>query len=105
MNFEQKLEKSSNSKTTPVTTEEATSSTVKAEPFTSKKESNKKRSIDSVSGTNSSSKVHASDINKKAKTIQEDPSTSDVFKSLFTTSAKAKNQQKAHWVTFNPQYF
>ncbi len=81
------------------------SSTIKEETATSKKESNKKRSIDSVSGAISSSKVHTSEMNKKTKTIQEDPSASDVYKSLFTTSAKAKNQQKAHWVTFNPQYF
>jgi hypothetical protein len=42
---------------------------------------------------------------KKVKTIQDDPNVSDVYKSLFTSSDKAKNQQKAHWVTFNPQYF
>ena len=37
--------------------------------------------------------------------VQNDPKASEVFKSLFTSSARAKNQQKAHWVTFNPQYF
>ncbi len=42
---------------------------------------------------------------KRAKSIQEDPNTSSIYKSLFTSSDKAKNQQKAHWVTFNPQYF
>ncbi|OWF52009.1 protein RTF2 homolog [Mizuhopecten yessoensis] len=36
--------------------------------------------------------------------IQDNPNASTVFKSLFTTSHKAKNQQNAHWVTFNPQY-
>lgn len=96
-----KQEKASSSKTNT----EVASSTIKEETATSKKESNKKRSIDSVSGAISSSKVHTSEMNKKTKTIQEDPSASDVYKSLFTTSAKAKNQQKAHWVTFNPQYF
>jgi len=42
---------------------------------------------------------------KKQKTIQEDPNTSEVYKSLFNTCEKAKNQTKGHWVTFNPQYF
>lgn len=43
--------------------------------------------------------------NKKSKSIQDDPNASEVFKSLFTSSSKAKNQTKAHWVTYNPQYF
>jgi len=42
---------------------------------------------------------------KKVKSVQDDPNVSDVYKSLFTSSEKAKNQTKAHWVTFNPQYF
>jgi hypothetical protein len=42
---------------------------------------------------------------KKNKSIQNDPNATDVFKSLFNTCDKAKNQTKAHWVTFNPQYF
>ncbi|KAK7502124.1 hypothetical protein BaRGS_00006488 [Batillaria attramentaria] len=41
----------------------------------------------------------------KPKTIQEDPKASSVYKSLFTTSAAAKNQMQGHWVTYNPQYF
>lgn len=42
---------------------------------------------------------------KKAKTIQEDPNASTAYKSLFTTCDKAKNQQKAHWVTFDPCHY
>ena len=41
---------------------------------------------------------------KRPKSIQDDPNVSSVFKSLFTTCEKAKSQQKAHWVTYNPQY-
>ena len=41
----------------------------------------------------------------KLKGIQDDPTTSKVYKSLFTSSDKAKNQQKPHWVTFNPMYY
>ncbi|XP_041357172.1 replication termination factor 2-like isoform X2 [Gigantopelta aegis] len=47
----------------------------------------------------------AEDKSTKSTGIQEDPTTSTVYKSLFTSSDKAKNQQKAHWVTFNPMYY
>nr|CAG4646449.1 EOG090X0ACT [Macrothrix elegans] len=36
--------------------------------------------------------------------VAKDPNASEVFKSLFTTSKKAKTQQKAHWITYNPFY-
>ena len=41
---------------------------------------------------------------KKIKSIQDDPDASDAYKSLFNTCEKAKNQQKAHWTTYNPLY-
>ncbi|XP_067679268.1 replication termination factor 2-like [Haliotis asinina] len=41
----------------------------------------------------------------KVKSIQEDPTASKAFKSLFTSSDKARNQPKGHWVTFNPMYY
>ncbi|ESO87732.1 hypothetical protein LOTGIDRAFT_219929 [Lottia gigantea] len=41
----------------------------------------------------------------KIKSIQDNPNVSATYKSLFTTSSKAKNQEKAHWVTFNPMYY
>ncbi|XP_013392986.1 protein RTF2 homolog [Lingula anatina] len=40
----------------------------------------------------------------KSKSIQSDPTTSKVFKSLFTSSEAAKKQPSAHWVTYNPCY-
>ncbi|KER28727.1 hypothetical protein T265_13525, partial [Opisthorchis viverrini] len=39
---------------------------------------------------------------KSTKSIQEDPTASSVYKSLFTSSEEAKRQPKAHWVTYNP---
>ncbi|OON20252.1 hypothetical protein X801_03870 [Opisthorchis viverrini] len=42
---------------------------------------------------------------KSTKSIQEDPTASSVYKSLFTSSEEAKRQPKAHWVTYNPLYF
>ncbi|XP_033737488.1 replication termination factor 2-like isoform X1 [Pecten maximus] len=41
---------------------------------------------------------------KNGGSVQDNPKASKVYKSLFTTSDLAKNQQNAHWVTFNPQY-
>ncbi|CAF0727844.1 unnamed protein product [Brachionus calyciflorus] len=58
------------------------------------KNSKTKRPIEAASTSNG----------KKVKTIQEDPNASEVYKSIFNTCEKAKNQQKAHWVTFNPLY-
>jgi len=36
--------------------------------------------------------------------VTKDPKASEVYKSLFTTSKLAQNQQRAHWVTYNPFY-
>ena len=44
---------------------------------------------------------------KKTKTdysVAKDPNASSVYKSLFTSSVAAKNQMKAHWITYNPFY-
>uniref|UniRef100_A0A1B6CZ21 Replication termination factor 2 n=1 Tax=Clastoptera arizonana TaxID=38151 RepID=A0A1B6CZ21_9HEMI len=44
---------------------------------------------------------------KKTKgdySVAKDPSTSEVFKSLFTSHKNAKEQTRAHWVTYNPFY-
>ena len=75
--------------------------------------SSSKRSIDCVV-KDDNQKPKATNVNgacgsgmnlKKVKSVQDDPTASSVYKSLFTSCDKAKNQQKAHWVTFNPQYF
>lgn len=44
---------------------------------------------------------------KKAKqdySVAEDPKASEVYKSLFTTHDTEKQQDRAHWVTYNPHY-
>jgi len=64
-----------------------------------------------ISGSKKSKKIKVekkADVEKasvKSKSIQEDPSSSKVFKSLFTTSEVAKAQPRAHWVTYNPLYY
>lgn len=42
---------------------------------------------------------------KKPKTIQEDPTKTAAYKSLFNTCEKAKNQMQPHWITHNPLYY
>ena len=44
------------------------------------------------------------DDKSRQATVQKDPSASAVYKSLFTSSDKAKKQGSAHWVTYNPFY-
>ncbi|XP_011631230.1 protein RTF2 homolog [Pogonomyrmex barbatus] len=44
---------------------------------------------------------------RKAKndySIAKDPKASEVFKSIFTTHKSATEQDRAHWVTYNPFY-
>lgn len=44
---------------------------------------------------------------KKAKSdysVAKDPGASDVYKSLFTTHKSEQEQDRAHWVTYNPFY-
>lgn len=44
---------------------------------------------------------------KKTKgdySVANDPNATDVFKSLFTSHQNAKEQTRAHWVTYNPFY-
>ncbi|KAM3960877.1 replication termination factor 2 [Aphomia sociella] len=41
---------------------------------------------------------------KKDYSVAKDPQTSEVYKSLFTSHKNDKQQQRAHWVTYNPFY-
>lgn len=44
---------------------------------------------------------------KRLKTdysVAKDPKASDVYKSLFTSHKSEKDQERAHWVTYNPFY-
>ncbi|UJR15930.1 hypothetical protein I4U23_002850 [Adineta vaga] len=86
-------------------------------------QSNEKKSkVESTKSTNGASASSSSSTIPKAttskiasgskvtntkSTIQQDPTKSDLYKSLFTTSdaAKKKEKNKAHWVTYNPLYY
>ncbi|CAH1639446.1 unnamed protein product [Spodoptera littoralis] len=60
----------------------------------------------------SSKRVHPTELaqdpsykkTKKDYSVAKDPQTSEVYKSLFTSHKTDKNQQRAHWVTYNPFY-
>lgn len=41
---------------------------------------------------------------KGSYSVANDPKATDVFKSLFTSHQKAQQQNKAHWITYNPFY-
>lgn len=41
---------------------------------------------------------------KKDYSIAKDPQTSEVYKSIFTSHKTDRDQQRAHWVTYNPFY-
>lgn len=41
---------------------------------------------------------------KAAKTVQDDPTKSEVYKSLFSSHHTALNKPKGNWVTFDPRY-
>ncbi|XP_059618180.1 replication termination factor 2 [Phlebotomus argentipes] len=41
---------------------------------------------------------------KKSYSVATDPKASDVYKSIFTSHQSEKEQERAHWVTYNPFY-
>uniref|UniRef100_A0A6B2E8J6 Replication termination factor 2 n=1 Tax=Phlebotomus kandelakii TaxID=1109342 RepID=A0A6B2E8J6_9DIPT len=41
---------------------------------------------------------------KKSYSVASDPKATDVYKSLFTTHHSEQEQNRAHWVTYNPFY-
>ena len=43
-------------------------------------------------------------VSKMIKTVQDDPTKSEVYKRLFSSHKTALNQPKGHWVTFDPRY-
>lgn len=102
---ETKSEKTSSSSSSINASTNSLSSSSSLKSTNSTSTSLKRPHVDNVKTTSASNGIDS----KKAKTgtssIQSDPNASSVYKSLFTSCDKAKNQTKAHWVTYNPQYF
>lgn len=64
-----------------------------------------KLSSDKPSSNGALDKNLAASGSKIAKySVAKDPNASEAYKSLFTSHQTAQNQQKAHWVTYNPFY-
>jgi len=74
--------------------------TMHAAPSTSSEQTTmtRKRKMDTVSSAKKTTAVDATNI-------QDDPSTSDAYKGLFTTCEAAKRQPAQHWVTHNPLFY
>lgn len=49
-------------------------------------------------------KTSSSKEEKKGKSVQNDPTKSEVYKSLFSSHHTALNKPKGNWVTFDPRY-
>jgi len=62
----------------------------------------KKSKLSSEAGTSAGGTEKTSKV--KNYSVSKDPNASETYKSLFTSHSSAQNQQKAHWVTYNPFY-
>lgn len=64
---------------------------------------NTSTAVASGSGTSSSMKTLSKE--KTLTALQKDPKSSNVYKSLFTSSEECKKKPEQHWITYNPLYF
>jgi hypothetical protein len=71
-------------------------------PGTSK--SNHSEPVPSKKAKSSTSSTVSNGTSKKPKSVQDDHSKSEVFKSLFSSHSSAQNKPKGNWVTYDPRY-
>jgi hypothetical protein len=69
----------------------------------------KKSATDSAFGHQKDGKLKSTVANGSTapnfnKSVQDDPTKSEVYKKLFSSHKSAQNQPKGHWVTFDPRY-
>jgi len=79
----------------------STATTTKAPQQQPSKATNGKESSSS-DGKTKAAKANGSKA--KAASVQNDPTKSEVYKSLFSSHKSAVNKPKGHWVTFDPRY-
>jgi len=96
----------SNKRKSPEVEEESNGKKVKTDDNTPSSSTSTTVKI-STTKVSTSKMVSTSKLTNGKTSIQQDPTKSDLYKSLFTTSdaAKKKEKNKAHWVTYNPLYF
>lgn len=59
----------------------------------------------STSSSSSSKMIkNGTDKTKATKSVQDDPTKTEVYKSLFSSHKTALNKPKGNWVTFDPRY-
>jgi len=90
--FKMPLTSSSGESSSPSSGDEPATKKLKAEDVSAFKSQNKK--------TTDPSKVKSS----KPKSVQDDPTASEVYKKLFSSHKDAINQPVGNWVTFDPRY-
>lgn len=99
MEIRQANAKKNKEKKTKIKTEMPEESDVKKSETSNDKQAQKRTST-VVTGC-------SSEIKKKLKkdySVAKDPQVSDVYKSLFTSHKSEQEQNRAHWVTYNPFY-
>lgn len=57
-----------------------------------------------TNGGSSSAKAAATNGKQSTSKIQNDPSKSEIYKSLFSSHKSAVNKPKGNWVTYDPRY-
>ncbi|XP_052869653.1 replication termination factor 2 isoform X2 [Anopheles cruzii] len=109
-----KLDKKNKAEKKAKSKETVPSSTVTSGELSSTSSSAAARSSKPTTGTKVlnkraliSDKIGEDPVFKKSKddySVAKDPKASAVYKSLFTSHESEKDQQRAHWVTYNPFY-
>lgn len=97
---------SGNSEATTSKTLKRTSNGLKLEE-NSKKPKTESTSLSKIGNIIASGKVTKAEEVRKIKSdysVAKDKNVSDVYKSLFTSHKSEKEQNRAHWVTYNPFY-
>ncbi|KAH8377322.1 hypothetical protein KR093_004860 [Drosophila rubida] len=109
---DKKTETSVKTETTVETTESATSSSIKVEKPKEQKEkpsssnSNKLKIMGNPKRLGAANAMQDPELKrlKNDFSVAKDPKASDVYKSLFTSHKTDKEQERAHWITYNPFY-
>lgn len=86
---------------------ESTSTETKETTDEAPKKKIKKEEKPSISKINVNRTEAEDPAYKKSKdnySVAKDPKASEVFKSIFTSHRSAKDQERAHWITYNPFY-
>ncbi|XP_039499118.1 replication termination factor 2 [Drosophila santomea] len=93
-------------KAEPAEPEEPVASTSKSAPVEKPTTSTKIKAVAQVKRLGAVNAMQDPELKrlKSDFSVAKDPKASDVYKSLFTSHKTEKDQERAHWVTYNPFY-